>query len=401
MTTRQRASAARRDPSHTVGDQPANALSASELVEFGSAVREFLAKHSPEAKVRMVSDSALGHDPVVWSAMADELQLAGLGIPEAYGGAGAGPTEQGVVWGELGRALACVPAFSTLGLAAPLLLASGDTAAKEYYLPGIAAGTTIATVALSEDSGRWDETGVQLAARQDNGQWRLSGHKNYVLDGHCAHVVFVVARTEAGLGVFAVPEGADGLAVTPLEVMDRTRRQARLVFDGVTADPVGDIGRGWAAVEAMLTSAAVALAAEQLGAAEYCLNAAVEYVKNRRQFGRPVGSFQAIKHKCADLALAVAGARDIVAYAQRCLAERNPHAAAMANMAKAYCSEVFVTVAAESIQLHGGIGFTWEHHCHLYLRRAQSSAQLLGSPSQHRDVMLSRLGFPKSTVPQC
>jgi alkylation response protein AidB-like acyl-CoA dehydrogenase len=364
-----------------------------EQEELRKAVRRFLEDKSPETEVRRLMETTEGYEPAVWTQMADQLGLQGLAIPEAYGGHGFSYVELIVVLEEMGRALLCAPYFSSVALAANLLLVSGDEAAKQEYLPGIAGGTTIATVALAESSGRWDEPGVTLAATGSPGGWTLTGEKLYVLDGSTSDLILVAARAPAGVSVFAVDKGAAGLTATPLSTMDQTRKQARLGFEATPARLLGQEGAGWAALSKMLDLAAAALAAEQVGGAQKVLEMAVEYAKVRVQFGRPIGSFQAIKHKCADMLLEVESAKSAAYYAGWAAAEDNDELPVVASLAKSYCSEAYFHAAAENIQIHGGIGFTWEHPAHLYFKRAKSSELLFGDPTYHRELLAQRIGI--------
>ncbi len=215
----------------------------------------------------------------------------------------------------------------------------------------------------------------------------------FVLDGHTANVILVAARTGAGVSIFQVAGDAAGLTRTPLATMDQTRKQAKLEFNDVDAKLIGTEGAGWAAIERMLDLAAVALAAEQVGGGQFVLEMAVQYAKDRVQFGRPIGSFQAIKHKCADMLLEVESAKSAAYYAGWCAAELNDELPSVASLAKAYCSEAYFHAAAENIQIHGGIGFTWEHPAHLYFKRAKSSELLFGDPTYHRELLAQRIGI--------
>ena len=361
--------------------------------ELRTSVRRFLETKSPESEVRRLMETADGYDPAVWSQMADQLGLQSLAIPEEYGGAGFSFVELIVVLEEMGAALLCAPFFSTVALAAPALLTSGDDRAKEYLLPGIASGETIATLALTEDSGRWEPDAVTLAATPTGDGWALNGSKNYVIDGHLADLVLVVGRTPAGVSLFGVKGDADGLTRTPLATMDQTRKQARLEFADTPAWLIGTDGGAEPGLTKTLDLAAVALAAEQVGGAQRCLDSSVEYAKTRIQFGRPIGSFQAIKHKCADMLLEVESAKSAAYYAGWAAAEDSDELPVVASLAKSYCSEAYFHAAAETIQIHGGIGFTWEHPAHLYFKRAKSSELLLGDPSYHRELLARRIGI--------
>jgi alkylation response protein AidB-like acyl-CoA dehydrogenase len=364
-----------------------------EQEELRKAVRRFLDDKSPETEVRRLMETAEGYDPAVWKQMGEQLGLQGLAIPEEYGGSGYTYVELIVVLEEMGRALLCAPYFSSMALAANLLLASHDDAAKRDLLPGIAAGTTIATVALAEASGRWDEEGVTLEASGSGSGWTLTGEKLYVLDGHTADLILVAARTASGVSVFAVNLGASGLTTTALSTMDQTRKQAKVTFEATPARLVGTDGAGWDAISKMLDLAAVALAAEQVGGAQKVLDMAVEYAKVRVQFGRPIGSFQAIKHMCADMLLEVESAKSAAYYAGWAAAEDSDELPVVASLAKSYCSEAYFHAAAQNIQIHGGIGFTWEHPAHLYFKRAKSSELLFGDPTYHRELLAQRIGI--------
>jgi alkylation response protein AidB-like acyl-CoA dehydrogenase len=364
--------------------------------ELRKVVRSFLAKHSDEATVRRLAADPQGHDPVVWRRMAGELGLQGLAVPEEYGGSGFGYVDLGIVFEEAGRALLGGPYFATVALAAEALLRCADEQARHDLLPGIASGETVATLALTEDSGRWDEQGIGLtAAHDDTGSWRLTGVKTYVPDGHLADLLLVAARTPGGISLLAVETAdAPGLTRTPVPTLDQTRKQARIEFTDTPARLLGPEGTAWPALERTLATAAVLLSAEQVGGAAAALDAAVEYAKIREQYGRPIGSFQGIKHKCADMLMEIESARS-AAYGGLWALDAGDEAeiAIAAALAQAFCSEAFTKVAADNIQVHGGIGFTWEHPAHLYFKRAKSSEVLLGTPSYHRELLATRLGI--------
>jgi alkylation response protein AidB-like acyl-CoA dehydrogenase len=364
-----------------------------EQEELRSSVRRFLEDKSPMTEVRRLMETSEGYDPAVWKQMGEQLGLQAIAIPEEYGGVGFGYVELTVIFEEMGAALLCAPYFSTVALAANALLSSGDERAKKDLLPGIASGETIATLALTEDTGRWDLDGVTLAATGKGGEWKLDGHKMFVIDGHTADLILVAGRTAKGVSLFAVESGAAGLTRTPLATMDQTRKQARIEFSGTPARLVGEDGGAGPALSRTLDLAAVALAAEQVGGAQRCLDMAVDYAKTRIQFGRPIGSFQAIKHKCADMLLEVESAKSAAYYAGWAAAEDSDELPVVASLAKSYCSEAYFHAAAENIQIHGGIGFTWEHDAHLYFKRAKSSELLLGDPSYHRELLAQRIGI--------
>jgi alkylation response protein AidB-like acyl-CoA dehydrogenase len=360
-----------------------------QLREF---VRSFLEDKSSEEAVREQMATEKGYDDAVWTQMAEQMGLQALIIPEEFGGQGYSYVELIVVLEEMGRALLCAPYFSSVVLAANALIHSGDDAAKSELLPQIAGGT-VATVAFTEENGKWDESGITMQAAASGDGYTLDGTKMYVLDGHTAEIILVAARTDAGVSLFSVAADAAGLTRTALSTMDQTRKQAKLEFSGTPATLIGADGGGWAVLERMLDLAAVALAAEQVGGAQMCLDMAVEYAKVRVQFGRPIGSFQAIKHKCADMLLEVESAKSAAYYAGWCAAELNDELPSTASLAKAYCSEAYFHASAENIQIHGGIGFTWEHPAHLYFKRAKSSELLFGDPTYHREQLAQRIGI--------
>jgi alkylation response protein AidB-like acyl-CoA dehydrogenase len=369
-----------------------------EQEELRRIVRQFLETKSSEAEVRRLMETTEGYDPDVWKQLADQLGLQSLIIPEEFGGQGYTFVELTVVLEEMGRRLLCAPYFSSIVLAANTLLHSGDDAAKKELLPGIASGETIATLAFTEESGKWDESGITMAATPSSSAgaadgYTLSGTKMFVLDGHTANLILVAAKTDAGISIFKVEADAAGLERTPLATMDQTRKQAKLTFSDTPATLIGTDGAGWATIQQVLDLAAVGLAAEQVGGAQLCLEMAVQYAKDRVQFGRPIGSFQAIKHKCADMLLEVESAKSAAYYAGWCASELNDELPSVASLAKAYCSEAYFHAAAENIQIHGGIGFTWEHPAHLYFKRAKSSELLFGDPTYHRELLAQRIGI--------
>jgi alkylation response protein AidB-like acyl-CoA dehydrogenase len=352
--------------------------------ELRTLVREFLADRSGEPAVRRTMETDSGVDPDLWAALGRELGVCGLAVPTGLGGTGHSLAEVAVVCEELGRALACVPYFSSVVLAQTLLLTAGDPAAARRWLPRLASARGRAAVAVLEPSGRWEPAAVRAVATPDRDRWLITGDKPFVLDGHSADVLFVLARTEAGPSFFEVDARADGLVRSAMPTMDLTRRQARLELRNTPARLVGRDGAGWDAVARLLPIASVALAAESLGGMRRALEMSVEYSKVRVQFGRLTGSFQAIKHKCADMLLAVESAASAVYHAAGLAATDSPELPLAAGLAASYCQDAYLDCAAENIQVHGGIGFTWEHPAQLYYKRAQSSRVLLGTPADVR-----------------
>ncbi len=366
--------------------------------QLREAVRRFLETKSPSTEVRRLMDTTEGYDPAVWTQMAQELGLQSLHIPEEFGGQGFTFVELGIVLEEMGRVLLCAPYFSTVVLAADAILNAGTDDQKAKLLPGIASGETIATLAFTEPNGKWDASGIEMVAKGSGDSYTLDGTKMFVLDGHTANLIVVAARLEGtsgedGISFFAVDGDAAGLTRTALSTMDQTRKQAKLEFSGVSATPIGTPGQAWPALSKTLDQAAVAIANESIGGAQKVLDMSVEYAKVRVQFGRPIGSFQAIKHKCADMLLEVESGKSAAYYAAWAAAEDNEELPVAAALAKAYVSDAYFHAASENIQIHGGIGFTWEHDAHLYFKRAKSSEILLGDATYHRELLAQRIGI--------
>jgi len=400
----------------------------NELRLLRESVREALTGLSPSSEVRARMASEDGWDRATWRRLCNELGLSGFMVPEEHGGGGFSAVELGAVFEEAGRTLLCAPLLATAGLAIPLLLALGDAEAHKRYLPGLCDGSLIVTVATTDTSGRQlveggtpdtrSQDGPSAPAGADASGGRpgagcavevglrdgapvLSGSVGFVVDGAAADVILVPARTEEGTAVYAVAADAPGVTVTPLTTLDQTRRQAKLSFRDAPATRLGE-GDATEAVEKALDIARAMLAAEQAGGAAVCLEMAVEYGKTRVQFGRPIGSFQAFKQKAASLLIQVESARSAAeAAAQAAAVALDPDAAVrlpglpglavVASVARIYCSEAYVAVAAENIQLHGGIGFTWEHDAHLYFKRAWTGRELLGRPEEHTERLAGLL----------
>jgi len=368
----------------------------AEQEELRSTVRRFLQEKAPMNEVRRLAETDGGYAPEVWQQMAEQLGLQSMAIPEEYGGAGFSLVELTIVLQEMGRGLFPSPYFASVVLAAYALLNSGDDAAKKDLLPGIASGQTIATLALTEEGGSWDLRALTMSARRDReGGYRLDGRKTFVLDGSIADLIVVVARTERGLSLFTVDADAAGLERTALSTLDGTRKQARLDFDGTPARLIGVDGGAQGGLVETLDTAAVALAAEQIAAAERCLELSVAYAKERVQFGRAIGSFQAVKHILADMFTQIELAKSAAHYAAWQAVEDTDELPSSACIAQAYASQAFWDTAVESIEVHGGIGFTWEHDLHLYFKRAKTSQVLLGTPAYHRELLAQRIGLDK------
>jgi len=381
----------------------------SEHDELRRVVRDFLSEKSPSGAVRRLTDAGERRDDDVWALLAGQLGLTGIAIPERHGGAGYGPVELGIVLEEMGGALLVAPYFATVALAGQALAASGDEDAMARWLPGIADGSLTATLAVGEESGSWSLAEVAATARpagvgsgsgsvdfgSAGSDWAVTGDKLFVIDGDTADLLLVVAHAPDGPGMFAVERGAPGLESARLDTLDQTRALAAVTLRETPAVRIG-AGPGRDAAEwlpATRDLALAALAAEQLGGAARCLDMAVGYACVREQFGRPIGSFQAIKHKCANMLLDVECGRSAVQHASEALAGRQPDAPLAAALAYLHCSQAFTRAAKECIQVHGGIGYTWEHDAHLYLRRAKSSQLLFGPPARHRTRLAELAGI--------
>jgi alkylation response protein AidB-like acyl-CoA dehydrogenase len=361
----------------------------TEQDELRRTVRRYLDDRVPLPRVRELMGTAGAHDPAVWTALAG-LGVQSLGIPEKYDGAGFGAQELAHVFEECGRALLPAPLLATAGLAVPLLLASGDDAAMARYLPSVANGQTVATVAWLAPGAGWDSAGTSASVANSADGWRLSGSASLVLDGTVADLVLVVAGTGDAATVVAVE---DGVTRTPLPTLDQTRPLARLDFDDTPCTPIGTVGDGGRLLSAALDTANMLLAAEMVGGAQACLDMAVGYAKVREQFGGPIGRFQAVKHKCAEMLVEIEGARAATRYAAWAAAENPEELPVVATLAKAAAAEAYFRAAADNVQLHGGIGFTWEHDAHLYFKRAKSSLMLFGDVGAYRRQLADRIGL--------
>ncbi len=368
-----------------------------EQEQFRASVRRFLNDRSPTTEVRRLMATAEGYDPAVWRQLSEELALAGVHIPERYGGAGFGMVELCIVTEEMGRALLCAPYFSTAVLAANAVMNAGTEAGKSGLLPALAKGARLATLAITEPEGNWDPASVKTVATPDADAYRLDGVKSYVVDGHVADLLIVAARTpntagREGLALFTLDANAGGVQRRLLQSMDPTRKLARIEFRGAHAKALGNLDGGADPILRTLDQAAIALASEMVGGAQTMLDSAVSYAKLRVQFGRTIGSFQAIKHKLADMLLEVELAKSAAYYAAQAATADDPEWPALASLAKAAASETYLHTAAECIQVHGGIGFTWDNDTHLWFKRAKSSEVFLGQPSYHRELLMRRWG---------
>ncbi|WP_040795890.1 acyl-CoA dehydrogenase family protein [Nocardia higoensis] len=350
--------------------------------ELREVVRRYLAEKSDLARMRTLVETGRCRDEAVWSQLAEQLMVQGIAIPESYGGAGYGPVELSIVLAEMGRFLVVSPYFATVALAGQLLTGCTDAAAREAWLPGIAAGSVTATVAIGDETGEIAAGAVATVAAREGDGWRLTGRKRFVIDGTTADVLLVAALADGVVTLFTVEGRAEGVRRTPLPNLDPTRPLATVDFDNAPAVRLDDDAT--VLLPRLADLAAAALAAEQTGGAAAALDMAVEYARVRVQFDRPIGSFQAIKHRCADLLLEVESARNAVFAATSLLAANDPEGSLAASLAAAWAGRTYTHVAEENIQIHGGIGFTWEHDAHFYLKRAKASEMLLGTTASHR-----------------
>ena len=364
-----------------------------EQEEFRAGLRRALEARSPTKEVRRLMATEAGWERDGWQKLNRELGLTAVHIPESYGGSGFGYGELGIVLEEMGRGLLCAPFFSTAVLATTAILNAGTEEQKQALLPSIASGDTTATLAFSEDDGRNDGAAVTMTAAPSGAVYRLDGIKSFVLDGHTADLIVVLARTagtsgEAGLSLFTVKGDAKGLERRNLKVMDPTRKLARLDFKGVEATLLGEAGAAAAPFARTLVEASVCLANEMAGVSERLREDALAYAQMRMQFGRPIASFQSMKHKHADMLVDVELAKSAAYYAAAALDEGDEDIVAVASLAKAAASEAALQTAVHAIQIHGGIGFTWDNDTHLWFKRAKSSEVLLGDAHHHREQMM-------------
>ena len=361
-----------------------------EQEQFRGIVARFLRERSPTSEVRRHMASADGYDRALWRQLASELGLTGVHVPESLGGQGFGYGELGIVLEEMGQTLVCAPFFASSVLATEVLRTVATDAEQQALLPALACGDKLGTLAWVEANGRWDVAATTLTAHGQGEACRLDGHKKFVLDGQHADLLLVVARTrgsvgDAGLGVYAVDAHAAGVERRELATIDCTRRQAEIRFTDTPARRLGGTESAAAKLRLCLDRATIALASEMVGGARALLNSAVDYAKLRMQFGRPIGSFQAIKHKCAEMLLEVELATSAARYAAAAIDEHDAQVPALASLAKAMASDAYMHAAIECLQIHGGIGFTWDHDTHLWFKRAKSSEVMLGDASHHRE----------------
>ena len=357
------------------------------------SARQFLESECAMTYVRKMMDDDTGYSEDQWKKMA-ELGWTGLILPEQYGGSGLNMVDLVVILEEMGRVVMPGPFYPTVILGGIAIDLGGTSAQKKRYLPGIAAGTLKASLAQVEESGRWDAEGITLPAKKDGSGFLLSGTKLFVQDAHNADLLVVAARTsgkgQRGVTLFLVDAKQQGVKTTLLKTMDQTRKLCEVTLENVALGKdavLGGVGKGWPLLDRIIDRAKVAMCAEMCGGAQKVLEMSVEYAKVREQFGRPIGSFQAIQHKCANMMVQTESAKSATYYAAWAVANDVPEAHLAACMAKAYCSDAYRFVSAEGIQIHGGIGFTWEHDMHLYFKRAKGSEVTFGDATWNRELV--------------
>ena len=364
----------------------------------------FLAQTSTSAAVRQAMSTELGYDLQLWRRICDEMCWQGMHIPEAYGGLGLGYVELVATLEQMGRYLCCSPFYASVCLAANALLVTGTEHQKLTYLPQIAVGKT-ATLAYTGESGGWDSNSVKVTYQKQGDSYRLNGSYRFVPDGHSAEILVLAARDQdtqgdEGISLFVVPANTPGIRREWLPTMDQTRRQGQLQLDDLVLNSdavMGDVGQSWAQLEQILDLGRIAVAAEQLGGSQQCLDSTVAYISERVQFGRSIASYQSVKHKCADMMVKVEASRSAVYYAA-CVGDQffNQTSDAVglaeaASIAKAYSSEGFFHNAGVGIQLHGGVGITSEYDIQLYFKRAKSTETFLGAADYHRERLATLL----------
>ena len=371
----------------------------SEQTMLRSLARELMTEQSPPSAVRKWAENATGYDEALWGKLA-EMGLQGVAIPEQHGGQGLGMIELALVLEEMGRAAYPGPFFTTTVLASSAIAASGDEAQIASYLPRIAAGEMKATLAISGSGLTWSAGGVGVRAQARGGDYVLSGAARYVPWAHVANLILVAARTRdsgdptGGITIFALDRGTPGLKIEANDEIDLTNRSANLTLEGVrvSSDAVlSSVDEGGQILDATLRRAAVGASAEMLGAARKCLDLSVEYAKVREQFGQKIGAFQAIKHYCADMLVEVENAHAATYYAAWAIDADAPDAALAASVAKSYTNEAARKVCGQSIQVHGGIGFTWDYDLHLFFKRAKHFEPLFGDAEAHRELVLQEV----------
>jgi alkylation response protein AidB-like acyl-CoA dehydrogenase len=360
--------------------------------------RDFLENECPKTLVRQMMEDEVGHSSELWKKIA-EVGWLGLVFPEKYGGSEMNFRDLTILCEEMGRAMMPGPFFSTLLLAGIPILEAGTEEQKQEFLPKIANGDLVCTLAVLEEDGDFWPDAVQIKATPRGNDYIISGTKMFVPDARAADYILVAARTrrsanpEEGITLFMVDTTEWGIYVTPLLTMDETRKQYELMLNRVAvpvSNIIGEVDQGWPILESMALKARTALCAEMVGGGEWVLETSVNYAKDRIAFGVPIGSFQAIKHKCADMYSGLEYARSLMEWAAEAIKDGSPDASIAVSMAKSYCGDVYKSVCGEGIQLHGGIGFTWDHDMHLYFKRSRAADAAFGDVNYHRGLIAKR-----------
>ncbi|WKG03452.1 acyl-CoA dehydrogenase family protein [Mycolicibacterium sp. HK-90] len=352
-----------------------------EQAELRTAVRKFCAENFDEQTVRTLMESEPRFDPKVWARLGTELGVLGLAVPEADGGAGGTLVDQAVAVEELGAALACGPVFGTVFLSIPALVAASAGPVRDELLGALSEGTRTAAFAVPDRAGAFDSAAVNVTA---SGDGTLTGTVERIPDAAATDVLLVAATGPDGVALYAVDATGPGVQRTALTTLDLTRPQATIVLTDAPGQPVAGADEAERVITHAFQVASALLAAEQVGAAQHLLDLSVDYAKSRLQFGRQIGSFQAVKHRLADCLVDLEHARSAAYHAVWALTDGTDDPALAASIAQATASAAFAKIAADTIQVHGGIGFTWEHQTHLYFKRATTDAALLGSAEAHR-----------------
>ncbi|MGB0436128.1 MAG: acyl-CoA dehydrogenase family protein [Mycobacterium sp.] len=387
-----------------LADRPDNSAEftfTDEQIQLRAAVRAFCAEYADESSVRTSMESDPPFDPGVWARLGSELGVLGLAVPEDEGGAGGTLVDQAVAVEELGAALACGPLFGTVYLAIPALVAASE---PSDILAQLVEGTRTAALAVGDVAGKFDPTTVTVDAAPTDQGWALTGNVLRVVDAGAADSLLVAAKGPGGIAIYEVGTDSPGVQRISLNTLDLTRPQANVELSAAPARLVSGADEAERVITQALHIGAALLAVEQVGAAQHLLDLSVEYAKSRLQFGRPIGSFQAVKHRLADDLVALEHARSTAYHAVWALTDGTGDAldpALAVSIAQATCSAAFTRIATDTIQVHGGIGFTWEHQAHLYYKRAFTDAALLGSAEQHRARVAELvLGIPGKDAPR-
>lgn len=376
-----------------------------EQLMIRDTAESFLKEVSTSSAIRNAMESERGFDVNAWQRLCTEMGWQATHIPEEYGGFGLGYVELVIMLEQMGQHLFCSPFFSTVCLGANALLVAGSEAQKQHYLPQICEGSITATLAYTGGSGRWDASAVDATVSVKDNEYVLNGTYRYVPDGHTANVLIVAARNpdtigQSGISLFVFDANTQGVSCEYLPTMDQTNKQAQIVLENVVVSEQAlmcEYANAWPLLDKIINLATIATAAEQVGGAQQVLDLSVQYGKERVQFGRPIAGFQAVKHQAADMMLRTEVGRSAVYYAA-CVAQGmfdndvlGGELEEAASVAKSYCSDGYFKNAGDAIQLHGGVGFTWEYDVHLYFKRAKSSQVFLGNGAYHRDRIASIL----------